>query len=535
MKLYKIKAIILALIIMLMGVGCDKDFEELNKDPFNPTQTSPSFLFNGLIASMRFAQNEYLYLNNWSMSQWSQIGASLQPENELHDFAKDVVWNNYFNNMRNIRALEAQLDDYPGDQERTKNQRALLKIVHAYKTFRVTDLYGDMPYSEAGRGAEDGNQIFRPKYDTQDDIYKTALDDLKWAADNIVTDPGATTPAGESYFNYDKNETLFANDMLRWKKLANALRLRYALRMSNVDAAGANAIISDVLGGNQPLPESDDDMLVFGPDFQGENIGGWYWSFQFYANIRMGENVWNHMTEDPNPDGSGIIDPRVYVYFEPNIDTLWVPAPQSPFGANWDGFPYNDLRRKDPTGFEHRGTYSGYNWFLVENIEHATEFHVTYAEVCFLRAEAYQRGLAAGNAQEWYENGIRASIDRWYTYGTTHIEWSNPPAMPTDEEIDAYITHPKVAYNAGEGLKLIHTQRWLDLFLNPQEANHLVRRSGLIPQLEVKDEVSGAVLESPRRLTYPPDEYNNNLENVQSHAAKIGGDEHDTRMWWDVN
>ena len=521
------------------AVSCENGFEDLNVDPFNPTETSVNFLFNNVIASLRYERNEKLYLNGQKVYQWSQLGVSTQEEpNQVNDLGRDPVWTDLFNETRNIREIYKRLDEYAGDQERMTNRRALINILYAYKTLRVTDVYGDLPYSEAGQGISETAQIFRPKYDTQESIYQAALDDLKWAVDNIVVDPSATTPSGESYFTYGPTETLFGNDMLRWKRLANALRLRYALRMSNVDQAGAQAIISDVLqGGLDGLPQGHEDMFAFGNDWT--NVGpDIYWAFEFFVGIRMGENAWAHMTENDNVDGSGIIDPRVYVYFEPNIDNEWIPAPQNPAEQTQrGGEPYNSNRRDEPDGFDFRGTYSGFNFYLVQNNDKGHEFHLAYPEVCFLLAEIYQRGLASGDAQEWYEKGVRASIEKWYTFGsTTHINWANPPAMPDDAAIDAFLQHPKIAYDAANGLTLIHTQRWLDLMLQPQEAWHLSRRSGLIPMLSVQNAVSGVEEPAPRRLRYPEDERNNNLSNYEAQVSKMsGGDELSTRVWWDVN
>jgi len=520
-------------------VSCEDGFEDINVNPFNPTETSVNFLFNNIIASLRYERNEKLYLNGQKVYQWSQLSVSTQEEpNEINDLGRDPVWTDFFNELRNIREVSKRLDDYSGDPERMQNRRALLNILAAYKVLRVTDVYGDIPFSEAGQGINEATQIFRPKYDTQESIYTAALNDLKWAVDNIIVNADATTPSGESYFTYGPNETLFGNDMLRWKRLANALRLRYALRMSNVDQAGAQAIVSDVLqGGLDNLPQGHEDMLAFGNDWNsvGPDI---YWAFEFFFGIRMGENAWNHMTEDPSPDGSGIIDPRVHVYFEPNVDNQWIPAPQNPAVQDQrGGEPYNSNRRNEPDAFDFRGTYSAFNFYLVQNNDKGLEFHLAYPEVCFLLAEIYQRGWGTGNAQEWYEKGVRSSIEKWYTFGaTTHPDWANPPAMPDDAAIDAFLQHPKIAYDDANGLTLIHTQRWLDLMLQPQEAWHLSRRSGLIPMLTVQNGVSGADEPAPRRLRYPEDERNNNLSNYEAQVSKMsGGDELSSRVWWDVN
>ena len=536
--LKKISVYILAIAFVLGGSACEKGFEEMNTDPFNPTETSVNFLFNSVIASLRYVGNEELYLNGQKVYQWSQLAAATWDEpNEINDLGRPAVWYTLYDALRDIREIYKRLDEYPGDPERMINRRAMLDILFAYKSLRVTDVYGDIPYSEAGQGINADKQVFRPKYDTQESIYRDALSRLKSAVDNMVTDPSATTPAGETYFNYGVNETLFGNDMVKWKRLANALRLRYALRMSNVDESGAREIISDVLsGGLDNLPQGHEDMLAFGNDWN--SIGaGMYWSFQYHFNVRLGENAWNHLTEDPNPDGSGIIDPRTYVWYETNINNEWVPAPQNPIEqTERGGEPYNDLRRNDTDGFDLRGNYSAFNWYMVENDDSGLEFHVTYPEVCYMLAEIYHRGWGSGDAQEWYEKGLRASVEKWYTYGgTTNPDWANPPAMPDDTTIDAFINHPQIAYNATDGLKLIHTQRWLEYMLQPQEAWFLTRRSGLIPVLKVQNAVSGQETPMPRRLRYPEDERNNNLEMYNAQVATMnGGDDLMTRPWWDV-
>lgn len=538
MKLNKIAAFFLMLIMLGVSVSCVDNFGDINVDPDDPTQTSANFLFNGIISSLPYIRNEKLYLNNQRMYQWSQLSASLFDEpNEVNDLGRGPVWDGLFGSLRNIREMDKRLDAYAGDPERVRNRRALLRILFSYKALRVTDIYGDMPYSEAGKGVDEANQIFRPKYDDQESIYKAALADLKWASDNLVTDPGATTPGGETYLDYGPNETLYNNDMLQWAKLANSLILRYALRISNVDESTAREYISDVLGGGKPIMEGHEDMLAFGPGINGVGSDV-YWAFEFFAGIRMGENIWNHMTEDPSPDGSGIIDPRVYVYFETNDSNEWVPAPQSPAArgaGDQYGHPYITERRATPASFANRGHYSGFNFFLVENNDEGVEFHVGYPEVCFLVAEAYNRGFATGDAQAWYEKGIRASIEKWYTFGTTNPDYVDPPQMPADSVIDEFIAHPQIAYNAADGLKLIHTQRWIDLMLQPQEAYHLIRRSGLIPVLDVVNAVNGAPEPMPRRLKYPEDERNNNRDNYDAQVSGMnGGDEFTTKMWWDV-
>jgi hypothetical protein len=527
-------------LVFLIGfTACEDGFRELNVDPDDPTETSVNFLFNKVVQSLVMEGNEKLYLNGQKVYQWSQLAASTDEEpNEINALGRGPVWDNYYNALRNIREIYKRIEEYPGDAERMRNRKAIIDIVYAYKTLRVTDVYGDIPYTQAGQGLNTTEQIFRPGYDTQESVYKDALARLKSASASLVLDD-SKTPNGETYFNYGNTETLFKNDMQKWKKLANALQLRYALRMSNVDEAGAKAIISDVMGqGLNNLPESHDDMFAFGNNYN--NIGpGIYWAFQFYFGVRMGENVWSKMSADNNPDGSGIYDPRAYVYFETNINGEWVACPQNPMDQmNRDGEPYNDKRRgnTEDTDGEFKGTYSAFNFYMVENDDNGVEFHVAFPEVCFLIAEVYQRGWASGDAQAWYEKGVRASVEKWYTYGApTHTDWPGTYSMPDEAAMDAFMANENIAYNAATGLQQIYTQRFLDLMLQPKEAWHLSKRTSAIDLLPVQDAVSGANSPMPRRLEYPEDERNNNIENYNAQVGKMtGGDDLMTKNWWDV-
>ena len=292
-----------------------------------------------------------------------------------------------------------------------------------------------------------------------------------------------------------------------------------------------------VLSESRPLPESDEDALRFSNGQQGV-VGRTYFAWEFFFGVRMGENIWKHMSENDDPEGSGIFDPRMFIYFERNQDSLWVPMPQSPADReDLTGSPYVTERKQAPAGFDFRGNYSGHNFLLISDNDHGVDYQTSFAEVCFLRAEAYQQGWASGNAQEWYEKGIRASVERWYTQTTSRYyeEFGIPvPETPTEEEMMALINHPKNLWNEADGLKLIHTQRWLDLFLRSNEAWYLVRRSGLIPLLETRFAESGEAIGMPSRIVYPEDEKNNNQQNYQEAVNRYDkGDSYFSSIWWD--
>ncbi len=536
-----IKFVGLLLVFAFTQIQCTDDFEDLNKDPFNPESSTPALLFNSISRQipLRGSGDNVLYIQNHHSYDWAQLSASDLDEDfevEVNVRGIESIWRSYYNSMRDIRAIEVDFDEIDAGPNGylNVNRRAILDIVSALMTLRTTDLYGDMPYTDAGQGKNASEQIFRPRYDSQESIYRDALAKLENASKTI--DIANNAPDGQSYFKYGKGETIFNSDMTKWQKLANTLILRYAAKISNVDEAETRRLMSLVLDGNLPLPENDDEVLKFSNDLQGVE-GRVYWAWEFYGGIRMGENIWNHMSTTDATDGSGIFDPRAYVFFETNADDQWVFAPQSPDEReDFTGHPYITERNQDPGGFEHRGNYSGFDFLLVSDRDHGVDFQTSFAEVCFLRAEAYQRGWANGDPKEWYEKGITSSINRWYSQTTNkwYEEFGIEKPTVTEEDIAAYINHERVAWNEAEGLKQIHTQLWIDYFLLPNEAWFLARRSGLIPMLDTRFKQGSAPIGMPTRIVYPEDEKNNNQVNYQEASSRYSeGDSYFSKLWWD--
>jgi Starch-binding associating with outer membrane len=235
--------ILVLLLLLFSAVSCRKDFNEINTNPFNPTQTSMEALFNGVLASLPLSWNEQFYMHNETLYELTQQGALISHAWPNIRIGVDEVWDNYYTTLRNIRALEERFDQYDGSQEELDNVRAMLKIVTAYKTFKVTDLFGDMPFFDAGRGGQ-SNEFLRPQYDRQEAIYKHLLSELEWAVAHIHLEPN--TPAGKPYYSFRQFDTVLKSDLSRWRRWANSMRLRHAMRMVEKDPDFAGKIIKTV-------------------------------------------------------------------------------------------------------------------------------------------------------------------------------------------------------------------------------------------------------------------------------------------------
>ncbi|MGH7461339.1 MAG: SusD/RagB family nutrient-binding outer membrane lipoprotein, partial [Longimicrobiales bacterium] len=148
---------------------------------------------------------------------------------------------------------------------------------------------------------------------------------------------------------------------------------------------------------------------------------------------------------------------------------------------------------------------------------------ITWSEVLFLQAEAANRGWITGTPGTLYAQAIRANMNQY-------DEWA-PANAPTDAEIDAYLANPRVVYNAATGLRQIHFQQWLALYMNGNEVWSNWRRTG-VPELVKGPDMSLARI--PVRFKYPDLEQSLNKVNLDAALARqSGGLDLITPMWWD--
>lgn len=526
-KKYLFNILILSL---LMFSSCDKGFEALNKNPFESTQTEIGPLFNTCVNSLRLGWNEQFYLHNETLYEITQQAALSSVTFQNVSIGTEEVWNNYYITLAHFRELEARFDAYEGNPEALNNAKAMVKILLAYKTFRVTDLFGDMPFFDAGRGFED-LAYARPKFDAQEDIYYFLLEELKWAAEHINPAPNPITSTGEAYYNLGNFDTFFNGDLHQWIKFANSLRLRHALRMYEKAPQEAETIIAEILENNLPLVRDNEDNVLMTPRAQqwlNQSVG---WSFREHKKLRMGSNIWHQMSENDNVDGSGIFDPRAYVFFETNNANEWAPFPQVPDEntPQSGGIPYQYHRDDNYTIKGQDNIYSPFNYYLVRDEHDVPEILLTAAEVHFIKAEILLRGIGVptdeGEADGEYTLGLAASIEFWQKVAFNTAIWTNASIPLSSGQIFAVTNHPRLSiFTSQDKMSLIYAQRWIDAFRQPWEAYALVRRTGQTPH--------EGPIKQHYRFPYPPGEIENNPDHWADQVSKMGEDSYLTKIWW---
>jgi hypothetical protein len=528
MKNYK-KYIFLALPLLFLS-SCDKGFEELNKNPFQSTQTDIGPLFNTCVSSLRLNWSEQFYLHNETLYAITQQAALTAITFQNISIGTEEIWSNYYKTLAHFREIETRFEAIEGDQEALNNARAMVKILLAYKTFRLTDFFGDIPFFDAGRGFEDIN-LARPEFDTQEEIYLFLLDELKWAVENINTLPNPTTASGIPYYDLGNFDTFLNGDLNKWIKFANSLRLRHAVRMYEKAPQEATAVISDILGNNLPLILGNEDNIVMTPRAQQWTNQSVNWSFREHKKLRMGSNIWHQLSDSDQIDGSGIFDPRAYVFFEPNNANEWVAFPQIPDANTTQsgGIPYQQHRDDNYIIKGQDNIYSPFNYYLIRDEQDIPEVILTAAEVHYIKAELYARGIGVTQSEDEasgeYTLGLVESIEFWQKTAADSEIWHNAQPTLSAGEIFAVGNHPKLSiFDSTDKLSLIYAQRWMDAFRQPWEAYALVRRTGQTPH-------EGDITEH-YRFPYPPSEAENNPENWSAQVSKMGGDSHLVKVWW---
>ncbi|HVX51821.1 MAG TPA: SusD/RagB family nutrient-binding outer membrane lipoprotein [Chitinophagaceae bacterium] len=529
---YNKKFLYIATFVLLLS-GCTKNFEETNTNPYNPTTTSLPPAVNSVIATLMLQWHEQASVHNdWYYPATQLAGVTAGSGYVLADGINEI-WNDYYTSMQNVNAVLDGTASYV-DPEAMTNIKAIALILRAYKTSRVTDQFGDIPYFDAGKAYTGDITKYRVKYDKQQDIYLSLLSDLKWANDNIVTDASAVTSKGDKYVGMGSEDTFFGGDLNMWKKFANSLRLRLAVQIEEADANDANAAIQEILGSNLPLVEDGEDVGMWPAKLNNLDIASRPWSFNSHKFIRMSTTFWNMVAD--GTDTASVFDPRVFVFVEPNqagdYAAYQIGSTQTDTKNPYKSDRDNDYSDKDGC------IYSPFNYHLVRDEFYIPELILTAAEVHFLKAEAYLRGLGvakdAAKAQTEYKAGITSSVNFWYDIAqntnTTHDDWAAvAPGSPTTAQWTALFTNTKVAFTGNDAgdLKKIYAQEWLSYFRQPWLAFNLWRRTGATPR-----DGEPSAYANFYRLTYPQNEAVYNTDNFNSQVNSMGGNDASVKVWW---
>lgn len=503
--------LILLMLVPVLGFisGCKKSsFDSKYNDPEKSTSGTIDGFYTGLFNNRRIIP-EYWHL--WTFAS-SQMGIYTQTVGWVSDlkmyeqgvsFAQDR-WDDFYAAPGGGRNYTAPVSSYREIQrlydelETDADKAGYLLFMETARIFvydqatQQVDLWGDVPFSKAGALNAEGI-LKLPEYDIAKTVYDSALFHVKRISNYL-----ATVQPQQFYLNkLAKQDILYKGDLLKWRRYANSLLLRLAMRISYTDENTARTLVTEILSNPTLYP------LIDANENNAEIVtGGTNMVVDLVAAFNEGHDLAPGYMVDSLLEPSG--DPRLRLLYTRNkngvyegVATSWTSTQQTnAIGANL-------ISRLDSVTFVNNKAFPGIIF--------------TAAEVSFLKAEAFQRwgGIGGGTAKNAYETGIQQSIANFFK-----IHNLNPLGVhetaPTQQEYVLLLANPKVAYgvDAEDNLNKIGLQKWVNFhIMQNTQAWAEIRRSGY-PKLNFPIDAGSSVAPSPaNRLLYPPSERTLNTEN----------------------
>ena len=548
---------IITMACALFFASCSDEYmENMNTDPSKAATIDPNAQLTtaqlqtyGDLSMMEIYRNYHYAFTQQLMGCWNTTNYGGRHTLDNNEMSR--IWTSFYTqSLKNI--IDAQ---YRTAEDAEKvNINSVLRIYRVYLMSIITDTYGDAPFSEAGLGFLEGK--FNPKYDKQEDIYNAFFLELEDAVNKI--DPTKDKVTGD---------LIYAGDVTKWQQLANSLRLRFAMRISNVNPTKAQTEFENALAANGGvITDASSDALIkymtiafsFGQeaysDYRGNSLSQLLFGNDPANNPSyLCSTFFNQLYNSGDPrtfkisrcyyDGlmsATSPDNRVDITQE-MIEKGIAFSPRDPGAYSWEPWPTGydsdicaELAVNNPsvtaTMAREVEPKLANNFLKSDN----PGVVMTSAEAKFLMAEATVKKWNVGSvsAEDLYKQGVRAAIDFLTdNYGCT---------ATIDAEFDAFI-QDKGAFGHTDNQKLeaINTQAWILHFTNPAECWANVRRSGY-PKLKSPAEYGfGQYLtggtEIPVRLCYPVLESSYNKKSYNEAIERMGGtDNWHSLLWWDT-
>lgn len=522
---------------MMTTVSCRKSFDKINTDPstYNPDNFDPNFVLTsaqlGYSGSADFSYDTWranlIYCSTMMQGLSSVIGYWAGDKYILNATYTAAYWGFSTGSITSgngaypeqVRLIVDVVRSTEG-KAKYKNLHQVARIMRALIFERITDLYGDVPYSQAGVGFYDSNYF--PKYDKQQDIYTDMLKELTEATAALDPSPTADKVSGDAYYK---------GDIGKWQRFGNTLILRMAMRLSKIDPGTAQTYVQKVVG--KTMQSNDDNAFLLG-DAVGDRT-----TINRNSQILLGgggnENYYTRWSDTFINFLKATNDPRLPAIAVTNLYVDDVTKNQNP-AANHDpavqkGMPNGKDLSTTPglgvsltPGFTSFPDYSSPSPALIK--KNGPTFVLTYAESELLLADAAQRFGIGGDPAAHYREGVVNAI--------TYLGQYDAAAAITESAARAYVNANP--YNAANGLQMINNQYWAltCTMLDFYEAWSNWRRTGfpvLTPVVYPGNATNGTI---PRRFPYPVLEAGSNTANYNAaHNAVPGGDLLTSRVWWD--
>lgn len=541
--------ILTAVSFLGLSTSCN-DFGDVNVDPENPNQGNMDYryLFTQVQAQIAGSdwdiwRNACIYSINM-MQQTSSVNWSQGVFYTYNSGYSSAFWDNFYSGGRGtIRNTVDILHNWKGNPNYAYEYQ-YTRIMKAYIFHRMTDLYGDVPYSQAGLGYIE--TIGKPVYDTQKGIYDDLLNELDEVNVALSALPVSTVASDI--------DQLYNGDSEKWRKFANSLMLRLAMRLTKVDPTKAATYVQKAVSNGLFTSSADDAILVrkgavvtndsaepFGKIISQEDSQAFYLSEYFVNNLKSNN------------------DPRLYLLGTKvsKAETRWTDGAGYDYGSS----SVLDSIRGLPIGYRGSGDFSIYkaegfpqrfinnpdldwrpHYALINRYTFARpdgpSILVTYAQNNLLLSEAAAKGFISGSAQDYFTKGVQASMEQYSNYDAATSLYNK---YLTPENVSSYINSRLTAFSTNP-LKEINWEYYVLTFGDPYETFANWRRSGY-PELSSVYAApynrpaypNRATSEIPRRFVYPTAETTSNKTNYDAAVKNLdNGDTFNSRVWWDA-
>lgn len=511
----------------LLASGCTKNFEEINTNPATYSQSSfdPAYLLT--TAQLTYSgstdfsyetwRGNLIYASTMMQGLSTVVGYWAGDKYRLNEAYTSAYWQvAYPDQVKTI----VDMVQFTKDKPQFKNLYQIGRIMRVLILQRITDLYGDMPYFEAGLGYYNSNYF--PKYDAQQAIYADMLKELEEAT--AALDNAGDKPAGDVFYRGNTDQ---------WRRFGYSLMLRTAMRLSKADASTAQTWAAKTVG--KTFTSNADNAFVT------HDVSGGRTTINRNSQVLIGDGGQEHYYVKWSKTFIDFLrasnDPRLGRVAVTQLYTSDASKVQnSAFNANaaaQKGMPNGKDLTANPTYNISSDPF--YTTFPDYSSPHpgmikrdGRTFILTYAETELLAADAAQRFGVGGTATAAtrYNNGVKAAM--------TYLSQYDAALTITDAAADAWLlANP---YSAATGLTAINNQYWAhtNTMLDFYESWSNWRRTGipvLTPVVYPNNATNGTI---PRRFPYPSFEAASNPVNYQAARAAVpGGDNLTGRVWWD--
>lgn len=470
-----------SLFILLTFVSCTDDFDEVNTNPNAPNAVQSSLLLRQVIYNYAEEMSYEGFVAGDLLSQYrTALDFNLF---DRHDLKSPQLggnpWSIFYTNLRDNEIIINQANSNPVEAI----YLAPALVLKAYMAANLTDLFGDVPYSDAFKGTDTSTT---PAYDTQEDIYTAAngvLDNLDQAIVLIDNNTDETSLEGD---------LLFDGDLNAWKKMAVSLKMKYLLRISS--KIDVSTEFNDLFVGNEYM-KTNSDNAVFAFSANAPN------NFRM-SRLRIGD--FNNFVL------SETMEEILLEYNDTRIQQLFRPT-ATPSENDYNGL----LNGIDPSETEVTlSNYSLAGTMFREDSSTLNANFITAWETYFILAEAALKGWISADPQNLYETGVALAFEYWNT------------PLPDD-----YLTG-NAAYNnaTASPLQQIITQKWIANVINGYEGWTEYRRTGFPTLKTISASLNNNLI--PVRMPYPSDEITLNAQNYSTVANATDNNSSNIPVWW---